>query len=404
MFYAMEDENMKKWMAFCLMLCMCITMVACGSEEAAVYVQSVEVLSNMGGIAPGDMFAGVVVSENITEIQKDHEMTVEELLVRSGDDVTEGQELFRYDTQKLQLALDKARLELEQMEATIESYKQQIDELEKERKKAKESNKLEYTIQIQSVQLDLKEAEINIKAKEAAVAQSEALMENVVVTAPVSGRIQSISESGTDNYGNPVAYITIQQTGSYRVKGTLGELQRGAIMEGARLEILSRTDDAMWTGTVTLIDYESPVQDNQNMMYYGTGSDEMTTSSKYPFYVELDNTEGLLLGQHVYLRLEGQEETAGGISIGSAFICYEETDGSTYVWAENRGKLEKRYVTLGEYSMMNDSYLVLSGLTEEDYIAFADYELCREGVPTTRTEPVQDTTVSDMAVESVVLG
>ena len=395
---------MKKWMALCLVVCMCMTMAACGSDETAVFVQSVEALSNMGGIAPGDLFAGVVVSENITEIQKDHEMTVEELFVRSGDDVKAGQELFRYDTQKLQLALDKARLELEQMEATIESYEQQILELEKERSKAKESNKLEYTIQIQTVQLDLKEAQINIKAKEAAVEQSEALMENAVVTAPVSGRIQSVNENGTDSFGNPVAYITIQQTGSYRVKGTLGELQRGAIMEGTRLEILSRTDDGLWTGTVTLIDYESPVQDNQNMMYYGTGSDEMTTSSKYPFYVELDATEGLLLGQHVYLRLEGQEETAAGLSIGSAFICYEESDGSTYVWAEKRGKLEKRPVTLGEYNMMNDSYVVESGLTEADYIAFPDYELCYEGAPATRTEPVQDATVADLAVESVVLG
>ena len=395
---------MKKWMAFCLVLCMCMTMAACGSEETAVFVQSVEALSNMGGIAPGDLFAGIVVSENITEIQKDQEMTVEELLVRSGDDVTEGQELFRYDTQKLQLALEKERLELEQMQATIESYKQQIQELEKERKKAKESNKLEYTLQIQSIQLDLKEAEINIKAKESAVEQSEALLQNAVVTAPVSGRIQSISESGTDNYGNPVAYITIQQTGSYRVKGTLGELQRGAIMEGTRLDILSRTDDSRWAGTVSLIDYESPIQGNNNQMYYGMATDEMTTSSKYPFYVELDSTDGLLLGQHVYLRLEGQGEEQTSLSIGSAFICYEESDGSTYVWAENRGKLEKRPVTLGEYDMMNDTYAIISGLNEADYIAFPDLELCQEGAPTTRTQPVQEETIQDLAVESVVLG
>ena len=395
---------MKKCMAFCLAVCMCIVLAACGSDETAVFVQSVEALSNMGGIAPGDMFAGIVVSENITEIDKDHEMTVEELLVRSGDDVTVGQELFRYDTQQLQLSLDKERLELEQMKATIESYKQQIEELEKERKKAKESNKLEYTIQIQTVELDLKEAEINIKAKESAVEQSEALLENVVVTAPVSGRIQSISESGTDNYGNPVAYITIQQTGSYRVKGTLGELQRGAIMEGTRLEILSRTDDSMWTGTVALVDYENPSQGDQNQMYYGMAADEMTSSSKYPFYVELDNTDGLLLGQHVYLRLEGQGEEQTGLSIGSAFICYEESDGSTYVWADNRGKLEKRLVTLGEYDMLNDTYAVEFGLTEDDYIAFPDLELCYEGAPTTRTEPVQEETFQEMGVESVVIG
>ena len=41
---------------------------------------------------------------------------------------------------------------------------------------------------------------------------------------------------------------------------------------------------------------------------------------------------------------------------------------------------------LGEYNGMLDTYTILSGLTEEDYIAFPDLELCKEGVPTTRSE------------------
>ena len=375
---------MRKWMAVLLALVLALTVTACGEDENAVFVQSVAELSNIGAIAPGDRFPGLVVSENITEIQKDSQMVVQELKVREGDDVKAGQELFCYDTQQLQLALDKQRLELEQMEMTIENYKQQITELEKERDN--NSNKLEYTIQIQTLQVDLKEAEINIKAKETAVIQSEALLANAVVFAPVDGRIQSISESGTDNYGNPVAYITIQQTGSYRIKGTIGELQRGAVMEGTRMEVLSRTDDRTWAGTVTLVDYESPTQENPNAMYYGVAADEMSSSSKYPFYLELDSTDGLLLGQHVYLQLENQTEETGGLSISSAFIAYDE-DGSTYVWADKNGKLEKRTVELGEYDMMNDGFEILSGITEEDFIAFPDYELCQEGAPTTKVAP-----------------
>ena len=377
---------MKKCLVICLTLCLCLTMLACGSEENAVYVQKVADLVNMGGIAPGDRFPGIVVSENITEIQKDPQMVVEELFVREGDDVSEGDQLFSYDTQQLQLSLDKQRLELEQMEASIENYKDQIAELEKERKNAKESERLEYTIQIQTVQLDLKEAEINIKAKRDSVAQAEAMLENTVVVSPVTGRVQTISESGTDNYGNPVAYITIQKTGSYRIKGTIGELQRGAIMEGTRMEVLSRTDGSVWAGTVTLVDYESPSQENPNAMYYGMGSDEMGTSSKYPFYVELDGTDGLILGQHVYLQLEGQDEEVPGLSVGNAFIAYDDF-GNPFVWADNGGKLEKRTVELGEYDMMNDTIAVLSGLSEDDYIAFPDMELCVEGAPTTKTQP-----------------
>lgn len=376
-----------------ILVCLLSLLAGCGGRGTEVYVQSVAALSDLGGIAPGDRFAGIVVSENVAEITKDGERTISELLVREGDDVTEGQALFSYDTDELQLTLDKQKLELEQLQASIKNYTEQIADLEKTRNRVSVNNKLEYTIQIQSLQVDLKEAELNIKTKEAEVNKSQSILENATVTSPVTGRIQAISESGMDNYGNPLPYITIQQSGAYRVKGTLGELQRGGIMEGDRVRILSRTNpDQFWLGTVTLVDYENPSQGNQNNIYIGGTVDEMTASSKYPFYVELDSTEDLMLGQHVYLALDIPEDAVSGPSISSAFICYDETDGSTYVWAENRGKLEKRAVTLGQYNMMRDTYEILEGLSENDYIAFPDPELCKDGAATTREEAVNGET------------
>ena len=321
----------KRCLSVLLILGLLLSVAGCGSKENAVYVQSVADLAGMGGIAPGDRFAGLVVSENVAQIQKDGDKTVAELLVREGDDVQEGDVLFSYDMDELQLALDKQLLEKEQLVASIENYKEQIQELEAQRKRVSQAKQLEYTIQIQSTQVDLKEAELNLKTKEAEIAHSQSILENVEVKAPVTGRVQSISESGTDNYGNPVAYITIQQSGAYRVKGMLGELQRGGIMEGSRMKIVSRTDEGQfWLGTVPLVDYENPSQGSQYDMYYGTSTDEMTAASKYPFYVELEDTEGLMLGQHVYLEVEQEETEEAGIPVSMAFICYEE-DGSAYV-------------------------------------------------------------------------
>ena len=376
--------RMKKWSMFVLALAMLLALCGCGESGTAVYVQSVAKLSGLGGIAPGDRFAGIVVSENVAEVNKDSDKTIQELLVKAGDDVEKGQILFSYDTDQLQLTLDKQRLEKEQLEASIENYKDQIEELEKQRKKAGQSAQLQYTVQIQSLQVDLKEAELNLKAKEQEVTKSEDVLKNADVKSPVTGRVQEINENGTDNYGRPMAYITIQQSGSYRVKGTLGELQRGGIMEGTRMRIVSRTDESVyWLGTVSLVDYENPSQGNQNDMYYGMSADEMTASSKYPFYIELDNTDGLMLGQHVYLEVEKDENEETGIPVSLAFICYDD-DGSAYVWAENgRSKLEKRIVTLGEPNDMMGTVSVIAGLTEADYIAFPDYELCKEGAPTT---------------------
>lgn len=375
----------KKWLALILCAVM-LCLSGCAQEGTAVYVQSVADLAGMGGIAPGDRFAGIVVSENVSEIKKDEDKAVKELFVKEGEDVKEGQELFSYDTDQLQLELDRKLLELEQLNASIENYGRQITELENERSKAASSEQLSYTVQIQTVQLDLKEAELNKKAKQTEVDQAKAILENASVTAPVSGRVQSISENGYDNYGNPLPYITIQQTGAYRIKGMIGELQLSSMQPGSRVRILSRTDETrQWLGTVTLVDYESPSQGGQYDMYYGVAAEEMTSASRYPFYVDPDSTEGLILGQHVYMEADTGTEGPAGLAIGSWFISYDE-NSSAYVWAENRSRLEKRAVTLGEYDPMTDTVIITAGLTEADYIAFPDPQLCVEGAPTTHTD------------------
>ena len=135
---------------------------------------------------------------------------------------------------------------------------------------------------------------------------------------------------------------------------------------------------------MTLVDYENPVK-NDNNGYYISSSNSSNMASKYPFYVELDSVEGLIMGQHLYMEryTEGDDET--GVIVSSAYLCYED-DGSAYVWAENsRSKLEKRAVTLGTYNENTDNYVVTEGLSETDYIAFPDEQYCHVGAPTSHT-------------------
>ena len=382
---------MKRKLAAALVCALCLTLSACGGSGTAVYVQSVERLAAMGGIAPGNRFLGLVVSEHTAELTRDADKTIAELLVKEGDDVKEGQALFSYDTEELQLNLDKKNLELEQLKSSIESYKEKIRTLEQERSGLTGTAKLQYTVEIQSAQVDQKEAELKLKTKEDEVKKAQELLDNSTVVSPITGRVQKINENDTTGSdGKPAAYIIIQQSGSYRVKGVLGELQRGSLKEGDRVKMLPRTDDnAVWTGSVTLVDYENPAQSNENDRYMGMSGDEMTTASKYPFYVALDSTDGLMLGQHLYIELDTGDETPG-VGISGTFLCYNE-DGSAFVWAEKGGKLEKRAVTLGEYDPMTDVQKITEGLSLEDYIAYPDPELCKPGAPTTHDQPVVET-------------
>lgn len=388
---------MKRTIASAAALCLTLGLVltGCGSKDKAVYVQQV---SSLTGVSSQDRFSGLVVSENLTEIKKDSDKQVAELMVKEGQDVKEGDALFSYDTDQLQLNADKLDLEREQLSSSLEDYQTQIGELEREREKVGANQKLQYTIQIQSAQVSLKEAELNLKTKEAELEKAKQLLENATITSPVAGRVQSINESGTDSQGNPAAYITIQQAGAYRVKGTIGELQQGAISEGDRIKLTSRLDSSKtWLGTVTLVDYENPVKNENNN--YMSGSDSGESASKYPFYVELDSIDGLIMGQHLYMERYVEGEDASGVIVSSAYICYED-DGSAYVWAENsRSKLEKRSITLGDYNENTDNYQVTDGLSETDYIAFPDEQYCHVGAPTSHTPVIYEDEQENGAAE-----
>ena len=388
---------MKRSVLAAAALTLALVLAGCGKEETAVYVQKV---ANINGISTTDRFSGMVVSENLTEVKKDEDKAVAELHVREGQDVKEGDPLFTYDTDKLQLSADKLDLEREQLNSSLEDYQTQIGQLERERDKVSANKKLQYTIQIQTAQVSLKEAELNLKTKEAELKKAQELLENATVASPIAGRIQSINESGTDNQGNPVAYITIQQTGSYRVRGTIGELQQGAIAQGDRIRMISRVDASKtWLGTVTLVDYENPLKNDDSNRYMMSSSDSSNTASKYPFYVELDSIEGLIMGQHLYMERYVEGEDTSGVIVSSAYICYED-DGSAYVWAENsRSKLEKRSITLGDYNENTDNYQVADGLSETDYIAFPDEQYCHVGAPTSHTPVIYEDEQENGAAE-----
>lgn len=164
--------------------------------------------------------------------------------------------------------------------------------------------------------------------------------------------------------------MTVLATGNFRIKGTVNEQNISSVIEGQPVIVHSRVDEEQtWKGTMTAVDTENP-EKNDNMYYYSSDSSE--TSSSYPFYIDLESAEGLMLGQHVYIEMDyGQGEEKEGLWLGSYYIVQE--DGEAYVWAANsKDKLEKRDVTLGEYDEELMEYEILDGLTTEDYIAFPE--------------------------------
>ena len=352
---------------------------AAGSEET-VSVQSVSMITGIGSVGIVDRYAGMVVSGETAEIQKDENKTVLEVYVEEGDMVQAGDILFAYDTEALQLDLDKLYLEKESYENTISAAESEIAELEKQKANASSSQQLSYTLQINSRQADIREAEYNLALKEREITSMEEGMENTEIASPIAGRVMTVNNGETsDPYGETSSsFITVMDVSSYRVEGHISELNLYSLPEGTAVLVRSRIDDAQtWQGVVESIDWENPVTGNTNSMIYIGAEDEMTASTKYPFYVTLENTDGLILGQHIYIEPDYGQEAEAGLMLPAYFIS--DVASSPWVWAaSSKGTLEKRSVTLGIYDPDMDEYEILSGLTASDYIAFPE-EAVKEG-------------------------
>lgn len=348
---------------------------------------------NSAAVAVSDMqFSGVVEPQETKEIKLDTSKTVSDIAVHEGDHVNAGDPLFTYDVESMQLELQQGNVEIERMQNEIESNKQQITQLESEKKNASADDKLTYTTQIQSLQTDIAKSEYDIKTKKIELEKLQNTIDNATVKAEIAGTVQSLKtveqlqSDGTD------VLMKLMSDGEFRVKCTVNEQNIQAIYQDEPMVLHSRIDDTSWTGKISEISTEADNSQNNNYGY----SDDMTTSSKYPFYVTLDSSDGLMLGQHLLVSADsGMDDSIekNGIWLYSDYILTDE-DGKSYVWAaDKKDRLEKREVEVGQTDENMGDCEIKSGLSEDDKIAFpsASYE---EGMKTT-TNPDEATPEDD---------
>ena len=378
-----------------------------------VYVTKISKLSEMdSGVE--NRYAGVVEPQETVQVKIESGRKVKEVQVKTGQEVKKGQLLFQYDLGSIQQSLQEAQLALDRLKNEQLSISDQITTLEAEKKKATADNQLSYTIEIETQKMNLKKNEYSQKSKQSEIDKLQSATQNTEVRSEIDGVIQKIdtskmtsddgdsvddssamdsSMSSGDGSSDSSAFITILSTGAYRVKGKVNEQNRDSIVPGEAVIIRSRVDSSKtWKGTMGSVDVNNGTSDDSsNDMYMGmasTSSDDQTTSTSYPFYVELDSSENLMLGQHVYIERDiGQDEKKDGLWLSDYYILDTDTN-EPYVWAaSDKNRLEKRYVTLGEHDDDLGEYKIVEGLTKKDAIAF----------PTAALEEGEKTEIGDLA-------
>lgn len=366
------------------------------TSDEAVFVSSVAEITGVGLGGSHTRFAGVTEPQRTVNIEVASGMKVKDTFVTEGQEVSVGTRLFSYDTEEAQDNIAQLEIDVENYDITIESTQNQITQLKKERDKVSEDEKLAYTTQIMTAENSVKRSEYEKKSKQVELESLKRQVANSVVTSESKGVVKSVNKNGDsssmdmidtyDGSSDSNAYITIMETGDYRIKGMVNEMNAQQLTEGTAVLVHSRVDEnQVWRGTVSEIDRENATV-NQNSMMMGNGDSSMTSSSSYPFYIDLEDSAGLMLGQHVFIEPDnGQMEERSGLWLDDYYLILdEEGQFSNYVWAaDENDRLEKRELTLGEYDPDMMQYEIKEGLTIEDYIAFpADgYE---EGMEVTR--------------------
>lgn len=200
----------------------------------AVFVDSVGTITGLTG-SDGlfSKFSGVVEPQKTEKIEVASGLKVKKAYVSVGDEVQVGTKLFSYDTDDAQDSITQLEIDIENYEISIKSYNSQVAQLEKERAKVSDNEKLSYTTQIMTTQNSIKRAEYEMKSKQAEMESLKKQIANADVTSPIQGIIKTInnSASGDDNSdtssgldsgnGDNSAYMTIMATGNTGLKGKL---------------------------------------------------------------------------------------------------------------------------------------------------------------------------------------
>ena len=354
------------------------TYLAQTPQEGTVYVQSVSVITGVGPAGQRNRYSGVVEAKNVVKLDPDKDLTVKECFVAAGDKVVKGQRLFSYDVESMQIAFEQLQLDILGLENGIQTGEAKVESLKKKLATVKEFKKYEIQMDIQTEELEVRKKKYELSGKTKQAEDMEEALKNTVVYSPVTGTVRSVKtgdSSGQDYYSyggstEDTAYITIVAGNDYCVKGTVSEQTIHTLQEGMDVRILSRVDDSIWPGRIYKINTEETKQNGSRYYYYDSGSGEQ--ASKYDFFVELDSSEGLLMGQHVYIELgSGADQESDALLLPLYYVV--ENEGQPFVYAaDGENRIEKRTVTLGDQDEENGTVAILDGLSYLDRIAFPD--------------------------------
>lgn len=226
------------------------------------------------------------------------------------------------------------------------------------------------------LELDLREEEIKIK-------NAQKKFDEGIAVANFDGIVKTVKDKDhMPGAGEP--FLSLTSVGGQFMKFAIPESAYTKVNVGDHVTAMSYTSGEAAEAEITEI---SLYPDSSGRFSYGYGMGGGTTM--YPVYARFTEETKFNTQDSLQVTLLPSGAPGGDMGEGDgsdeafylqeAFIRTDE--GEPYVYLRNKsGKLEKRIIQTGKYS--EDAYEILSGVTEEDYLAFPYGKNVRQGART----------------------
>lgn len=221
----------------------------------------------------------------------------------------------------------------------------------------------------------IRDLAIRINMAEIAYNLAQAEVGDGHVYAKIDGKVISLlTETEARETKHPM--IKVSGGGGFYIEGSISELELDGMALGQEVTVNDWNTGSTYTGQIVELRDFPTDQDNWN----GTSNPNV---SYYPFRVFVSEEADLQEGSHVSV-LYSSAAAENGIYLENAFLRTQQ--GRSYVWLRGKdGKLEQRFVTTGK-SLWGSYTEILSGLTEDDLLAFPYGKELKEGAPTVEAD------------------
>ncbi len=216
--------------------------------------------------------------------------------------------------------------------------------------------------------------ELDIQKQSLAISKLEKQLKEETATSTMEGIVTVVGDPATGESDGD-GFIEIESDDGYYVKGSLGELMLDRVQTGDEI-----------TGTSYESGLEFTAKIREIAAYPATGNGESydmgnPNESQYPFVAHVTEDLDLQNGEGTEIKLGGGQKNNSGDSIYLDAAMIRSEGGQYYVYKDNKGQLQKKYVT-AQRSSDGYSIVVSKGLSNDDKIAFPYGKGVEEGAKT----------------------